>query len=37
LAEKSGWRTINLGPRILRIETAAILLAGIVAQKHSIH
>ena len=31
LAEQSGWRKINLGSRILRIETAVLLLAGIVS------
>jgi 16S rRNA (uracil1498-N3)-methyltransferase len=33
LATKAGWQTVNLGPRILRIETAALLLAGMVAQR----
>jgi 16S rRNA (uracil1498-N3)-methyltransferase len=32
LAAKAGWHIIDLGPRILRIETAAILLAAVVAQ-----
>ena len=27
----NGWRTVTLGPRILRVETAAILLAGLAA------
>jgi 16S rRNA (uracil1498-N3)-methyltransferase len=31
LALAAGWRPINLGPRILRIETAALLLSGLVA------
>ena len=29
LAVAAGWRAIDLGPRILRVETAAILLAAI--------
>ena len=28
MAEDAAWRTLNLGPRILRIETAAIALAA---------
>lgn len=28
-AEASGWRTVDLGPRILRIETAALYLASL--------
>ena len=28
-----GWRTVSLGPRILRVETAALLLAAIAAQR----
>jgi 16S rRNA (uracil1498-N3)-methyltransferase len=31
LAKSHGWRTVNLGPRILRIETAAIALAAWAA------
>ncbi len=31
LAVAAGWGTVDLGPRILRIETAALLLASIVA------
>lgn len=31
LAMTAGWRSIDLGPRTLRVETAAILLAGILA------
>jgi 16S rRNA (uracil1498-N3)-methyltransferase len=31
LAVAAGWRPVDLGPRILRIETAAILLAAMVA------
>jgi 16S rRNA (uracil1498-N3)-methyltransferase len=30
LAVAAGWRLVNLGPRVLRIETAAVLLAGII-------
>jgi 16S rRNA (uracil1498-N3)-methyltransferase len=30
LAAKAGWHIVDLGPRILRIETAAVLLAAIV-------
>jgi 16S rRNA (uracil1498-N3)-methyltransferase len=32
LATAAGWRPVDLGPRILRVETAAILLAAMVAQ-----
>jgi 16S rRNA (uracil1498-N3)-methyltransferase len=32
LAAKAGWHIVDLGPRILRIETAAVLLVAIVAQ-----
>jgi 16S rRNA (uracil1498-N3)-methyltransferase len=31
VAVEVGWRRIGLGPRILRIETAAVLLAGIIS------
>jgi 16S rRNA (uracil1498-N3)-methyltransferase len=31
LARGQGWRTINLGPRILRVETAALALVTLVA------
>ncbi len=34
LALAAGWRTVDLGPRILRVETAALLLAGIIAQMY---
>ena len=30
LAVKAGWQTVNLGPRILRIETAALALVAMV-------
>jgi 16S rRNA (uracil1498-N3)-methyltransferase len=29
-----GWRSVRLGPRILRVETAAIALAAILTQPH---
>jgi 16S rRNA (uracil1498-N3)-methyltransferase len=32
LAAAAGWHTVDLGPRILRIETAALALAAIVTQ-----
>jgi len=32
-ATASGWRAIDLGPRILRVETAAILLIATVVQR----
>jgi 16S rRNA (uracil1498-N3)-methyltransferase len=32
LAISAGWQTIDLGPRILRVETAALVLASMVAQ-----
>jgi 16S rRNA (uracil1498-N3)-methyltransferase len=28
MAHQHGWRTVSLGPRILRVETAAIALAA---------
>lgn len=31
LARSSGWQHVGLGPRILRVETAAILLAGVLS------
>ncbi|NUQ62991.1 MAG: 16S rRNA (uracil(1498)-N(3))-methyltransferase [Pirellulales bacterium] len=34
MATAAGWQTVDLGPRILRVETAAILLLGLVAQRH---
>ncbi len=30
-AHDAGWRMMDLGPRILRIETAAVLLVALVA------
>ena len=30
LATAAGWQTVDLGPRILRVETAALLLAALV-------
>ncbi len=33
LAVAAGWHTVDLGPRILRVETAALLLAGMVAER----
>lgn len=35
LALDSGWQTIDLGRRILRIETAALVLTAIVTQWHA--
>ena len=29
LAVEQGWQTVSLGPRILRIETAALMLATL--------
>jgi len=29
-ATTAGWQTVDLGPRILRVETAALALAAIV-------
>ncbi len=34
LALAAGWRAVDLGPRILRVETAAMLLAAMVVQQH---
>jgi 16S rRNA (uracil1498-N3)-methyltransferase len=36
VALTAGWRAIDLGPRILRIETAAMALAGYLALKCSV-
>lgn len=33
LAVAAGWHTVDLGPRILRVETAALLLVAIVVQR----
>jgi 16S rRNA (uracil1498-N3)-methyltransferase len=30
MADKAGWRLLDLGPRILRVETAAIALAVLL-------
>jgi 16S rRNA (uracil1498-N3)-methyltransferase len=30
-AVAAGWHTVDLGPRILRVETAALLLVAMVA------
>jgi 16S rRNA (uracil1498-N3)-methyltransferase len=32
-ARVAGWRMVSLGPRILRVETAAILLAALVGER----
>jgi 16S rRNA (uracil1498-N3)-methyltransferase len=32
-AAAAGWRTLDLGPRILRVETAALFLAALVASR----
>jgi 16S rRNA (uracil1498-N3)-methyltransferase len=32
LATAAGWQTIDLGPRILRVETAALMLVAVVCQ-----
>ena len=37
LATSAAWHTIDLGPRILRIETAAILLTAMVTQLPTAH
>jgi 16S rRNA (uracil1498-N3)-methyltransferase len=34
VAGANGWQTVNLGPRILRIETAALVLATMVLAGH---
>ena len=34
MALDAGWRAVDLGPRILRVETAAMLLAAMVIQQH---
>lgn len=33
LAVEAGWKTVGLGPRILRIETAALTLASLLANR----
>jgi 16S rRNA (uracil1498-N3)-methyltransferase len=35
LAVAAGWQTVDLGPRILRVETAALFLAAVVASVQS--
>jgi 16S rRNA (uracil1498-N3)-methyltransferase len=35
LASAAGWRTVDLGPRILRVETAALMLAALVVGRCS--
>ena len=30
-ARAAGWKTVSLGPRILRVETAAVALAAAIA------
>lgn len=32
MALSAGWRAVNLGPRTLRVETAALLLAGLASR-----
>jgi 16S rRNA (uracil1498-N3)-methyltransferase len=32
-ADDAGWRSVALGPRILRVETAAVALSAVVAQR----
>ena len=32
-ATDAGWRAVDLGPRVLRTETAAILLTAMVAYR----
>ena len=32
-AQAAGWEIVSLGPRILRIETAAIALAALLAKQ----
>ena len=32
-AVAAGWHTVDLGPRILRVETAALLLVAMVIEK----
>ncbi len=37
MAVDAGWQTVDLGPRILRIETAALALAVIVVSSRPVH
>jgi 16S rRNA (uracil1498-N3)-methyltransferase len=32
-AHSAGWRLVSLGPRVLRVETAALALAALLAIK----
>ncbi len=34
IAVQAGWHTVDLGPRILRVETAALLVASMVIQQY---
>jgi 16S rRNA (uracil1498-N3)-methyltransferase len=34
-ARAAGWEAVDLGPRILRVETAALMLTGLAAAAHS--
>ncbi|MEX0977205.1 MAG: 16S rRNA (uracil(1498)-N(3))-methyltransferase [Pirellulales bacterium] len=33
LAESCGWQTVDLGPRVLRVETAAVALVSVLVQR----
>jgi len=33
-AAAAGWQSVNLGPRVLRVETAAVALAAIISLSH---
>jgi 16S rRNA (uracil1498-N3)-methyltransferase len=37
LAVDAGWQTVDLGPRILRVETAALMLAAVIGSRTSPH
>ena len=32
LAASAGWNLVDLGPRVLRVETAAVMLVALVVQ-----